>query len=146
MSGTLIDRLKGRVHIDTVIFVYYIENDKVHARMLRGVFEAIDRGRLKALTSYLTLVEVLVKPIKAKRFDIVRQYENFLTRSEQLDLQPCEQQVAQKTARIRADHGFRTPDAIQLATAVVHNADCFLTNDAGLRRFTELDVVLVDSP
>jgi predicted nucleic acid-binding protein len=146
MTGTLIDLIRGqKVHIDSAIFIYYFEKDAQRATLLKELFESVRTGRLKALTSHLTLLEVLVKPIQLKRFDLVRQYVIFLSRSRNFVLQPCEEHVAQKAARIRADHGFRTPDAIQLATAVIHRAESFVTNDHRLRAFGELNIVVIDS-
>jgi predicted nucleic acid-binding protein len=51
--------------------------------------------------------------------------------------------VAEGAARIRARYGFRTPDAIQLASAQVAGARVFVTNDVRLRSFAELPVVVL---
>jgi predicted nucleic acid-binding protein len=40
-----------------------------------------------------------------------------------------------------ADHGFRTPDSIHLATAEIAGADVFVTNDDKLRGFSGVKVV-----
>ena len=57
------------------------------------------------------------------------------------DLSP---DIAQKAAEIRASQNVRTPDAIQLATAVHAGAAFFLTNDLSLQKFPQLKVVIVE--
>nr|WP_262511949.1 PIN domain-containing protein [Marinilabilia rubra] len=52
--------------------------------------------------------------------------------------------IAKKTAEIRAKYGFKTPDAIQLASALHSGSDFFITNDNQLNKFKELKVILVD--
>jgi predicted nucleic acid-binding protein len=44
---------------------------------------------------------------------------------------------------IRAHYGFKTPDAIHLAAAVVAGCEVFLTNDHRLDRFSDLTVEIV---
>lgn len=39
---------------------------------------------------------------------------------------------------------LRTPDALQIAAALVAGCEAFLTNDAGLKRVTELRVLVLD--
>lgn len=41
---------------------------------------------------------------------------------------------------LRARYGFRTPDAIHLAAAIVHDCDLFITNDYRLRQCAEIAV------
>jgi len=45
--------------------------------------------------------------------------------------------LAVRSAAVRAKYSIRTPDAIQLATALEHNATLFLTNDLRLPRRVE---------
>jgi predicted nucleic acid-binding protein len=52
--------------------------------------------------------------------------------------------VLDRATELRARHGFKTADAIHLATAIAHDADTFLTADADFKRVPELRVVLVD--
>jgi len=40
--------------------------------------------------------------------------------------------------------GEKTPDAIQLAAAIHHATDCFLTNDKRLKPIREANVILLD--
>ena len=41
---------------------------------------------------------------------------------------------------LRAQYGFKTPDALHLAAAVIHGCDRFLTNDARLTVCTALPI------
>ncbi|MBC7357327.1 MAG: PIN domain-containing protein [Desulfacinum sp.] len=57
---------------------------------------------------------------------------------------PISAAMAEKAARYRAEHSLRTPDALQLAAAVVGGADCFLTNDRRLRKVDFIEVLVLD--
>jgi hypothetical protein len=45
---------------------------------------------------------------------------------------------------IRAHHRLRTPDALQVATAIGSGASAILTNDAGIARVSGVDVEVLD--
>ena len=45
--------------------------------------------------------------------------------------------IAREAARIRAVSGFRTPDALIIATAIVVEADILVTNDRSWRAAAE---------
>lgn len=53
----------SRVYLDTNIFIYAVEGYPKFQPELNVLFEAFDDGTLKAITSELTLAEVLVKPL-----------------------------------------------------------------------------------
>jgi predicted nucleic acid-binding protein len=52
--------------------------------------------------------------------------------------------MSERASRLRAQYSIKTPDAIQIAGALVCGADKFLTNDADLKRVTEIDILVVD--
>ena len=52
--------------------------------------------------------------------------------------------VEQLVARLRAFHKIRTPDSIQMATAIKMNATYFLTNDLRLPSLPELKILTLD--
>jgi predicted nucleic acid-binding protein len=58
---------------------------------------------------------------------------------------PVSGSIAVEAAQIRADYNLRTPDAIQLATALDARASAFLTNDAGLASVPGLRLIQLDS-
>jgi predicted nucleic acid-binding protein len=59
------------------------------------------------------------------------------------DIVPLSREVIDRATEIRAQYGFKTPDAIHLAAAVVSGCDVFLTNDHRLDRFTEIVIEIV---
>jgi predicted nucleic acid-binding protein len=48
--------------------------------------------------------------------------------------------VFDRAAELRARHGFKTPDALHLAAAIVHGCDRFLTNDTRLNACTAIPI------
>ena len=51
--------------------------------------------------------------------------------------------IADQAVRLRAQYQFKTPDAIQLGTAVACGADYIITHDAAWKQFEEVKVLLV---
>ena len=132
-----IDDLKGKtVALDTSPFIFFIEKHATYADVLRPFFRAVDRGESRILTSAVTLLEVLVHPIRHGDEALAHQYNDILLTSNNISTIPVTPNTAQTAAELRAEHGLKTPDAIQLATALDHNAAAFLTND---RDFPQID-------
>ena len=137
--GLLSDIGTGPIGLDASIFIYYIEESSQYISLLDPVFDAITEGRLKAVTSALTLLEVLVVPLRAGNEVLARQYERFLTRSLGVLLVPIESGLLRAAAHVRATTRLKTPDALQITSALVAECPVFLTNDhrtsppAGLR-------------
>ncbi len=124
--------------------IYLIERHPSHGPIVRDAFTLVDAGRCAGLSSFVTLLEVLVKPFRDGRADLAQKYRDLLIGSRGFSLFPLDRRIAEDGAGIRARYGFRTPDAIQLATAVRHGADAFLTNDAKLKGFDQLEVLVLD--
>ena len=57
---------------------------------------------------------------------------------------PVTLEVADRAARLRADYRLKTPDAIQVATAIAGGAAGFLANDAAMKRVKEIECLVVD--
>ncbi|MGE5370590.1 MAG: type II toxin-antitoxin system VapC family toxin [Solirubrobacterales bacterium] len=49
-----------------------------------------------------------------------------------------------EAARLRAVYNFKMPDPIHLATAIIHQADVFLTNDHRLASVRQLVIKKLD--
>jgi len=80
----------------------------------------------------LTLTEVLVHPLLRRDRELVGRYRRILLNASHMTTLPVSEVIAEEAARLRANYSLRTPDAIQLATAIRSGASSFLTNDSKL--------------
>lgn len=130
--GLIEDLGEGPIGLDSAIFIYLIEEHSRYLPVVKPVFEAIDQDRLPAVTSTITIVETLVVPYRAGNQALADRYEMLLRRSRGLQLVEIDVPLLRAAALLRATIGNRTPDALQLASALSAGCPTFLTND---RRF-----------
>ena len=127
---SLLKDLKGRqVALDTMIFIYAFEEHPAYLPILKSFFHALEKGEMSAVTSTLTLTECLVQPYRKKDFALSAQYLVLFRNFPNLSIVPLTDEIAERAAFLRAQYNFRTPDAIQLATAIVSGCHAFLSND-----------------
>lgn len=139
-----IDSLYGKtIGIDTAPFIYYIEEHDLYLPLVEPIFQAIDNSNLNAVTSVITLLEVLVKPMREQRSDLAGQYRYLLLHSRNLTIAESTVEIADRAAQIRAKYNVRTPDAIQIATAITNKASVFLTNDS-LPKIDDIEILKLD--
>jgi predicted nucleic acid-binding protein len=140
----VIDELKNViVFLDTAPLIYFIEGNSDYQEKLEKLFKLNDENYFQFLTSTITLIEVLVKPLKDGETKIVEQYKTILTNAEGIDIFDITTPIAVKAAEIRAKYNVKTPDALQVATAIEHNATYFLTNHLRLKIITEIKVITI---
>jgi predicted nucleic acid-binding protein len=137
--------LQGKVvGLDTAPLIYFIEENQTYLETVRPFFEAMDWGEFSVVTSIITLLEVLVHPFRYGDTALAQQYRDILLSAEGLTTILLSQDIAEEAARLRATHSIRTPDAIQMATAIHAGASSFLTNDDRLPALPELAVLVLD--
>jgi predicted nucleic acid-binding protein len=132
------------IFIDTAPLIYYIEENPRYLKFLQPFFAANEKYGYFFLSSVITLMEVLVLPLRHKKNELAQRYETVLTSSNAIKLVAIDEEIAKISARLRAEYSFKTPDAVQLATAIMHSADTFLTNDKQLKVVKEVNVVTLD--
>lgn len=137
----LIEKFRNkRIFLDTAPLIYYIEERQGSIEILDPLFNLNISGHTKFITSSLTLLEVLVLPIRLKKQELVDQYEMILTQSDSIDIFDLNTEISRLAANIRAKYNYKTPDSIQLATALNYNSDYFLTND---KKLTHKDLKII---
>lgn len=130
--GLIADLGKGPIGLDTSIFIYFIEEHPDFVELVAPIFGAMDDGKCSAVTSTLTLLETLVVPYRAGDALLAERYESLLTRSRGLALVELGRSVLRAAAQLRALFRVRTPDALQLASALAAGCTSFLTHDRDL--------------
>ena len=131
------------VFLDTAPLIYFMEGHSPYQAALARLFKFNDAGGFTFLTTTITLLEVLVKPLREGNTAIAQQYRNILTYAPNIEILDVTTSMAETAARLRATHNLKTPDSIQFAAALEAGADYFLTNDFKLRAIIEIAVVAV---
>jgi predicted nucleic acid-binding protein len=139
-----VDELRGKtVGLDTAPLIFYIEDHPSYADLLAPFFEAVKSGEIRVVTSTVTLLEVLVHPLKHGDESLAHAYNDILLSSPNILTVPVTPATAQTAAELRATSNLKTPDAIHLATAINHRADAFLTGDRDFGGFNMMTVLRV---
>ena len=128
------------IGIDTNIFIYQFSRHPDFFPAAKELFLWLTNSRLKGVTSVITLTELLAFPASPKKLADI---EAALFSTPHVTVLDVDRHIASVAARIRRGYGYRSPDAIQLATALAAKADRFITNDKGLRRFKEIKIQLI---
>jgi len=108
------------------------------------VFTWLEGPRAEAVTSTITMLELLVQPYRLFDIDRVNQFYALLSSYPRLTWVAPTLEIADLGARLRAEHNLRTPDALQAATALSGEATGFISNDPVFRRIGNLDVAILD--
>lgn len=135
----------GPVAVDTVAFIYFIEQHPRYVDVLRPLFMSADAGQIELVTSAVTLLEVLVVPYRVGDAALAARYEALLSRGRGLSLVDIDSGQLRLAAQLRARDGVRTPDALQLAAALTRRCTALVTNDRRLPTLPGLRVVQLDS-
>jgi len=140
----LVDQLVGKnIYLDTAPIIYYIDGNKEYDRFVNNLFLLNQDGKVQFLSSTLTLLELLVLPLRRNRADLVAQYETIITNSDHIQLINLDAKISRKAAEIRAMYNYKTPDSIQIATALISNSEIFLTNDKKLKQ-NEIETIVLN--
>lgn len=127
------------IYADANPFIYFIDGDEEVAAGLKPFFSLLREKPRVAMTSELTLAEVLAKAQPYAR----RSYLNLIAWSNLVQLQPITREVLidtadyrQKSQTQRPDGTKATvklPDAIHVVTAIQSRCRAFLSADSGLK-------------
>ncbi len=137
-------RRHDRIGLDTSVFIYELDATPGYRELVGPIFRWIEEPRGRAVTSTVTMLELLVQPYRAGDLDRVNRFYATLSTYPNLAWIPHTLAIADQAARLRAMHGLHIPDAIQAATAMSAHASGFISNDAAFSRVEDLDVLLLD--
>jgi AbrB family looped-hinge helix DNA binding protein len=135
-----------RIGLDTVLFIYHLEGTEPYSRFTTKLFTCPFPGGFSAVASSLVLAELLVRPFELGDEGKIQGLRGLPQRLPGLEIHPVDGRVAKEGARLRARYGLRSPDALHLATALVHGATAFLTNDQEFRKAQGcgLEILILD--
>jgi predicted nucleic acid-binding protein len=131
------------VFLDTAPVIYFFEQHPDYFPALKSLFDHLYETNAQAITSIITYIELTTHPARQGKNQLVRKYRDYLTNSSNISLFPLDMDIADHVVDMRAKYHFKTPDAIQLGTAVACGADYIITNDKAWQKFEEVKVLLI---
>ena len=132
--------INNLIALDTNVFIYYLQKHPKFGPVVHEYFHSILAKRGEFITSNITLIEVLAFSSTDFSADYLKRK---LLDIDSLKIVPLSNEIAIEAAKIRREYQFSLPDAVQLATAVLNQAQVFITNDKNLKRFKKLKVQLI---
>jgi len=121
----------SRIYWDTMLFVYWLEDNPRYAPRVQQIFENMTRRQDLLCTSTFAIGETLVGFHKRRELDKAKRVGTWF-QAGSVELIPFTAGLADSYAEIRASTGVSSADAIHLACAAAANTDLFLTNDRNL--------------
>ena len=141
--GSLILPTSGSVYIDANSAIYAVEKIEPYYSFLAPLWPAAQIGQISLVTSELTWLETLVKPMRDGDAALELLFRAFLTARE-VELVPATLPLWEQAARLRA-LGLKTPDALHAATGLAVGCALFLTNDTIFLRVPGLPVTFLSA-
>jgi predicted nucleic acid-binding protein len=134
----------SRIALDTSVFIYHLQANLTYIGLTDEIFAWLQRPKSQAVTSTITMTELLVQPYRDRNQQRADEIYGLLSTFPNLAWIPPSLEIADAAARLRAKHGLRTPGALQAATAIQTGATGLITNDATFRRLSDLEVLVLD--
>lgn len=133
--------LGRRVYLDTNLYIYLFEGIAAYRELMADLTAEIDRRDVAVVASELVFLELLPRPLRDSRRDLVAKYLELMQRTPRVTLASVDRRVIVRAVQLRADMGLRSMDALHLATALVHDCETFLTNDQRLSATDQIRVL-----
>ena len=124
------------VYLDTNVFIRGYEAGEAESRPVRRLLLALRAKPGAAVTSELTIAEVLA-PVRRPSGPTLREkeqlYATALLWSDFIELVPVSREVLEKTAALRRQIPFKLADAIHVVTALRAGCSFFVSDDNDTR-------------
>jgi predicted nucleic acid-binding protein len=134
----------NRIFLDTAPVIYYVENNPRYIASVKTVFDRVDAGLLTVVTSPVTLAECLIAPYRLGLTRLQQDFIDLIVYGHNTLFISIDHERARQAAELRAHYNLTLTDALQISVAMGAGCEAFLTNDAQLRRVTELRMLVLD--
>jgi predicted nucleic acid-binding protein len=124
-----------KVSLDTNIFLA-VKNKEPEFKYCKRIIDSIESKQLEGALSSIVLAEVLVGFYQNKETDKAHRFSSKAILN--YDILEVSLEIAQKAAKIRAEHNIKLPDAIIVASTIEAEADYFISQDQTLLKRLEI--------
>jgi predicted nucleic acid-binding protein len=132
------------VGIDTMVWIYNLDRQSLPYAVATQVLRLIESGAIAGVTSEVTIMELMVRPLRMNAPTVAAGYESLIVTFPNLAVASLDRVAVRRAAELRARFNLHPLDALQLAACIEHGATTFVTNDLRLGKVTDIDIVMLD--
>lgn len=118
-----------RILLDASALIGYLNGGEDVTRVMEHVMTWVRSGRNEAVVSVVSVMEILVRPLRVGAPDHVQMITDFLTHFPHMYPVPLDLSMAREAAGLRAHYGLSPPDALTIATGLSTGIGHLVTND-----------------
>lgn len=136
------------VFLDTNFLIYFLEDTNYYKNEIKAIINDITEKNYSLYISTITEMEYLVglyKKTKANK--VYSAIKSFYSAIDDVGMSviSIDSSIANTSAKLRAEYGFKQMDSIQLGTAIELGCKYFITNDFELKRCNEINVICIEN-
>ena len=122
-----------RIYLDTNVFIAAYETLGARSDHAWWILDAIEANEFLAITSELTLAEVLVRPLQDGDKELAEHYLGIVASDDGLDVVSIDRKILIEAAMLRSfSRSLKLPDAIHVATARLGGCQFVVSDDRRL--------------
>lgn len=121
-----------RVYLDANVVIHLVEGSRAHAAALAAFMDDLRGKAFTAVTSALTLTELLVPAFRQDRWSETKRLRAFLEDGPIEMIDPTREAYVE-AARYRSECDLSALDALHVACAIEAGCTIFLTQDQAIR-------------
>lgn len=135
-------RRHTKIGFDSNVLIVLVEPNIEYGKIVRAIFESLDILNKEIWTSVLTIPEVLIKPMRDRKSEIVVQYEKVLYNSP-FSFAEVRLATSRTATLLGAHYNLASHDALILASLMEAGITGFITADKDFKGVQEVEVLLV---
>lgn len=102
----------SRIRLDTFALIYFLEANGRYSEKVEAILARIESGELQGLIANLVFAELLIPLYRSGIPQAAAGLYNRINNFRNIAVITLTTEIGVEAARLRADHGLRTPDAI----------------------------------
>ncbi len=139
-------RISGkRVYLDTNIFIYFLEQSDGYYESVAPIIEACEAGKFFGYTGDVAIAETMIQPYRENNLTLIANFKAFFATENFLSIQPHDAVIFDLAAQLRAKRGMKFIDALHYASALKAGCSFFLSNDAGIKSDSLIEVIAINT-
>ncbi|MEW6234914.1 MAG: PIN domain-containing protein [Candidatus Omnitrophota bacterium] len=128
-------------YVDSAVWIAQCEGKEAYQQIVDEKIASLENDEWMLAFSDLVFLEVLLKPHRQERLDLIEVYDNAFAQALWL---PASESVFRDAFDIAHADNLKTVDAIHIAIAVKHKCELFVTTDPDFRNLQSLPLQWID--